>query len=91
VRTEQVVGAVLLLLGLTVLYLLRDSLLRLIVFFLEFFGIIIGLVLLFAGLALLFGLPWMTRGSMRAVYTLEETMVAVSSSRQAADHGRVEV
>ena len=45
----------LVLLGLVTLYLLRDPLFRLIVFVFEFIGIVIGFILLFAGLALIFG------------------------------------
>ncbi len=55
VRTGQAVGVVLVLLGLATLYLLRDPLLGLIVFVFEFIGIVIGFVLLLAGLALVFG------------------------------------
>ena len=54
-RTGQAVGAVLVLLGLATLYLLRDLLFGLIVFVFEFFGIVIGFIFLFAGLALIFG------------------------------------
>jgi len=55
VRTGQAVGIVLVLLGLATLYLLRDPLLGLMVFVFEFIGIVIGFVLLLAGLALTFG------------------------------------
>ena len=48
-------GVVLVLLGLVTLYLLRDPLFRLIVFVFEFIGIVIGFILLLAGLALIFG------------------------------------
>ena len=61
VRTGQAVGVVLVLLGLATLYLLRDPLFGLIVFVFEFIGIVIGFILLFAGLALIFG-----RGMWRA-------------------------
>ena len=54
-RTGQAVGAVLVLLGLATLYLLRDLLFGLIVFVFEFFGIVIGFILLLAGLVLIFG------------------------------------
>jgi len=46
---------VLVLLGFVTLYLLRDPLFRLIVFVFEFIGIVIGFILLLAGLALIFG------------------------------------
>jgi len=49
------VGVVLVLLGFVTLYLLRDPLFRLIVFVFEFIGIVIGFILLLAGLALIFG------------------------------------
>jgi len=55
VRTGQAVGVVLVLLGFVTLYLLRDPLFRLIVFVFEFIGIVIGFILLLAGLALIFG------------------------------------
>ena len=48
-------GVVLVLLGFVTLYLLRDPLFRLIVFVFEFIGIVIGFILLLAGLALIFG------------------------------------
>ena len=54
-RTAQAVGVALVLLGLATLYLLRDPLLGLIVFVFEFIGIVIGFILLLAGLALIFG------------------------------------
>ena len=54
-RTAQAVGVVLVLLGVATLYLLRVPLLGLIVFVLEFIGIVIGFILLLAGLALIFG------------------------------------
>ena len=54
-RTGQAVGVVLVLLGFVTLYLLRDPLFRLIVFVFEFIGILIGFILLLAGLALIFG------------------------------------
>ena len=55
VRTGQAVGVVLVLLGLATLYLLRDSLVALIAFIFEFILIAIGFILVFAGLALIFG------------------------------------
>lgn len=54
-RTGQAVGIVLVLLGLATLYLLRDPLFGLMVFVFEFIGIVLGFVLLLAGLALTFG------------------------------------
>ena len=54
-QTGQAVGIVLVLLGLATLYLLRDPLFGLMVFVFEFIGIVIGFVLLLAGLALTFG------------------------------------
>ena len=54
-RTGQAVGVVLVLLGFVTLYLLRDPLFRLIVFVFEFIGIVIGFILLLAGLALILG------------------------------------
>ena len=54
-RTGQAVGVVLVLLGLATLYLLRDSLVALIAFIFEFILIAIGFILVFAGLALIFG------------------------------------
>jgi len=55
VQTGQAVGIVLVLLGLATLYLLRDPLFGLMVFVFEFIGIVLGFVLLLAGLALTFG------------------------------------
>lgn len=60
-RTALAVGVILVLLGLATLYLLRGPLFRLIVFVFEFVGIIIGFLLLLAGLALIFGTSWMRR------------------------------
>ena len=54
-QTGQAVGIVLVLLGLATLYLLRDPLFGLMVFVFEFIGIVLGFVLLLAGLALTFG------------------------------------
>ena len=52
----------LVLLGFVTLYLLRDPLFRLIVFVFEFIGIVIGFILLLAGLALIFGrVIWASR------------------------------
>jgi len=55
VQTGQAVGIVLVLLGLATLYLLRDPVYGLLVFVYEFIGIVLGFVLLLAGLALTFG------------------------------------
>jgi hypothetical protein len=55
VRTAQAAGVILVLLGLATLYLLREPLFGLIVLVFEFIGIVIGFILLLAGLALIFG------------------------------------
>ena len=53
-RTAQAAGVVLVLLGLATLYLLREPLFGLIVLVFEFIGIVIGFILVLAGLALIF-------------------------------------
>jgi uncharacterized protein YjeT (DUF2065 family) len=53
-RSHQVLGVVLLIMGLAILYLLRGTLETLIVFILDFLGVLLGIVLILVGLALLF-------------------------------------
>jgi polyferredoxin len=53
-RSHQVLGVVLLVLGLAILYFLRGTVEALIVFVLEFLGVLLGIILILVGLALLF-------------------------------------
>ncbi len=58
-------GAILLILGLVILFLLREVLIRLIIFVFEFIGVMIGFLLLFVGLGILLGGRWIRRVSLR--------------------------
>ncbi len=58
-------GAILLILGLVILFLLREVLIRLIIFVFEFIGVMIGFILLFVGLGILLGGRWIRRVSLR--------------------------
>jgi len=51
----QLAGVVLVCLGLVVLFILREALLRLLVFIIEFFGILLGLLLVLLGIAMILG------------------------------------
>ena len=55
VSKSQVVGVVLVCLGLVVLFVLRSVLVQLLLFILEFLGILIGFILILLGLGLIFG------------------------------------
>ena len=55
-------GAVMLLVGLALLFLLRDALYKFIITVLEVFGIFVGIVLVLGGIALLVGGGWIKRG-----------------------------
>lgn len=57
----QIAGAVLLVLGLLVLFLLRGPLYDFIVVVLQLIGIFIGIILVVVGIALLVGGRWMRR------------------------------
>ncbi len=70
-RAGLAVGVILVLLGLATLYLLRAPLLGLIIFVFEFLGIIIGFLLLVAGLALIIGTGWMRRGPIGQIRVLQ--------------------
>ncbi|MCZ6647930.1 MAG: hypothetical protein O7B30_01615 [Thaumarchaeota archaeon] len=61
VNRFQISGAVLILIGLAFLVLLRGALFRLLVFVLEFLGILVGFLLIFIGLGMLFGGRWISR------------------------------
>ena len=62
-RWSAVLGGILVVIGLLLLYLLRDLLFKIIIFVLGFIGIVIGLVLIGVGLGLIFGprRMWRTR------------------------------
>lgn len=59
VHKNQILGLVLLLLGLVILFLLRNTLIAIIIFAIEFVGVVIGLILIFAGIAMIYGDRWM--------------------------------
>lgn len=54
------IGAVLIVLGLAILYFLRNSLIRLIIFLLEFLGIFVGVLLVMVGIGMLFANKWVS-------------------------------
>jgi len=60
-RRIQVVGAVLLVVGLIMLYLLRGPLVALVLLVLEFLAIVVALVLVVVGIAMLLGSYWIRR------------------------------
>ena len=51
----QLAGTVLVCLGLVVLLILREALLRLLVLIIEFFGIFLGILLILLGIAMILG------------------------------------
>ena len=55
---SKILGLVLILLGILILFLLRDTLIAIIVFAIEFLGIVVAFVLILAGIALLYGGSW---------------------------------
>jgi len=57
----QVVGAILLVVGLIMLYLLRGPLVALVLFVLEFLVIVVALILVIVGIAMLVGGRWVRR------------------------------
>lgn len=62
-RKYQVAGAALVVLGLLILFLLRDPLYTFIVVVIELLGIFIGIILVVVGIALLIGGRWVRRGA----------------------------
>lgn len=54
-------GTILLILGLVILFLLREVLISLIIFVFEFIGVMIGFILVFVGLGVLLGRRWIRR------------------------------
>jgi hypothetical protein len=57
----QLIGAVLVVIGVVILFLMREILLRLIIFVLQFIGVLVGILLVAIGLGLLFGGGWIRR------------------------------
>jgi len=53
------IGAIMIVLGLAILFLLRDTLVRLIVFLLELVGISLGFVLIVVGIGMLLAGRWL--------------------------------
>ncbi|MHB2035938.1 MAG: hypothetical protein ACYCPW_04235 [Nitrososphaerales archaeon] len=53
-RLQPILGLILIIIGFVLLYVLRDVLVRLILFVLGFLGIVLALVLIIAGLGLIF-------------------------------------
>ena len=68
-RAWWVIGLLLIILGLLILFLLRDILFRLILFALEFLGIAIGVFLVIAGAGILAGARWARRWRSEYVAT----------------------
>jgi uncharacterized membrane protein len=60
-RNSQLVGAVLIIVGVLMLYLLRGPLASLILLVLEFLAIVIAVILVLVGIALLVGGSWARR------------------------------
>lgn len=60
-RRIQVVGAVLLVVGLLMLYFLRRPLVALVLLVLEFLAIVVALVFVIVGIAMLLGSHWVRR------------------------------
>ncbi len=61
-RSIQLVGALLVIAGIVILFLLRGPLISLIFLLLEFVAIVIGIILVIVGIALLVGGRWVRRG-----------------------------
>ncbi len=61
-RGQEVLGLVLVIVGLVLLYLLRSLVLRIIIFLIEFLGIVVAIVLIAVGIGLLL---WSGRRSNR--------------------------
>lgn len=57
-RSFALVGAVLIVLGFAILFLLRNALIRLIIFLLEFLGIFLGFLLIVVGIGMIFAGKW---------------------------------
>jgi len=57
-RSFALVGAVLVVLGFAILFLLRNALIRLIIFLLEFLGIFLGFLLIVVGIGMIFAGKW---------------------------------
>lgn len=60
-KSLQIVGALLIVVGLVMLFFLRGPLISLILFVLEFVAIIIALIFVAVGIGLLFGGRWVRR------------------------------
>ena len=54
VKSSRIAGLLFLALGLTILFLLRGALVRLIITLLEILGVVVGVLILIAGIALIF-------------------------------------
>jgi hypothetical protein len=59
-QNSRPIGLILLALGLILLFLLRNALIRMVIFVLEFLGVLLGFLLIAAGLAILFGGTWIS-------------------------------
>jgi len=57
-RSFALVGAVLVVLGFAILFLLRNALIRPIIFLLEFLGIFLGFLLIVVGIGMIFAGKW---------------------------------
>jgi len=57
-RSFALVGAVLVVLGFATLFLLRNALIRPIIFLLEFLGIFLGFLLIVVGIGMIFAGKW---------------------------------
>ena len=59
-RTVKIIGLVLVILGVGLLFLLRESLIRMFIFLLELFGILLGIILIVVGLSIILGARYAT-------------------------------
>ena len=57
-QSFALLGAVLVVLGFAILFLLRNALIRLIIFLLEFLGIFLGFLLIVVGIGMIFAGKW---------------------------------
>lgn len=62
---RQLLGVILVILGLLILFLLREALLRMIMFVLEFLAVLLGLALIVLGVGWLLGKQWIWSSSRK--------------------------
>ena len=76
-RGRQLLGAVLVIFGLLILFLLRRALLNMIMFVLEFLAVLLGLALVVLGVALLLGRRWFWSSSRSDGHTMFDWISSV--------------